>query len=265
MQGVFSPELIRKILFAGIIEGKTQRAIAIELCVTLKTVNRYLKVAKEKNITAENIKKMDINKLAKKIEVRFDGKKLKRRKSIEKYISKTLLKEAAQKITKGYSYNSCYRDYIEASAINCKEHYSKDYYRLILREYILKEFEKNFKVSEIWNIEDVLYLSLLVGVKFTKVMKTVLYSKNKSECEAVKQCMRLINFISGDRNIYEFINEKLEVKELSFKELWSEIILYRNVNVGYQKKWDENFFCYKERIIADFKRKELNKLYKGKL
>ena len=35
MQGVFSPELIRKILFAGIIEGKTQRVISKELCVTL--------------------------------------------------------------------------------------------------------------------------------------------------------------------------------------------------------------------------------------
>lgn len=259
MQGIFSPVTIKKILVAGIIEEKAQRVIANELAITLKTVNRYLKIAKEQNITAEDIKKLSENRLIKKIEKRFDGEKLKRVKSVDKFLSKSLLKESAIKIAKGGSFNSCYLDYINEARE--KDHYSKDYYRLILRKYILNEFEKKFRVSEIWKREDVMYFSFLVGDKFSKLIKEVFDSKYISEKEAIRKCMRLINFISGDRKVYEFLNGKLEEKKLSFSDLWKEVIFFKKSATS-KKKWDTRFFDYKDKMISDFKKNELSKIYK---
>lgn len=261
MQGYFDVQLIKKILILSMREEMTQRAIAAELEINLKTVNRYIQKAKS---ICLNDKDLDLSaeQIAKKIsQKRFDGEKLKRIGSDEIYMPKSVLKFASEALNNGLSIATCYRKYLTEEPE--KKHYSKDYFRLIVRRYVIEDYNKNFKVSKVWNKDDVYFFSNLISSEFVKVIDTLFCNRYLSQDEAITKSMRMINFISGNKVIYKYINEYISnySSKVTFALLWIALKNYKNSEKdNLLKCWDSDFYEYKERIIKSYKEKELGLL-----
>lgn len=263
MQGKFNPQIIKQILFSKYELKQSQRAIAENLGLALKTVTKYCVLAKKAGFVVDDLNK-NADEIAEQIEPRFEAdNKLRRKQSESKCLSKRHLSKALKKFQEeGVSISFCYRMYLQEQ--KGYEHFCSDYYRLELKKYLEKNLVKNIKISSAWNSDDVIYFAELVGPFFKEVMESVLNRSHISHKTNVDRCMRLISFISGDKNLYSTVeNESFGIVRNpslangALTQLWKVCISYRDET--HPKKWDSKFYEYKDRKFNTLKGETLEK------
>lgn len=263
MRGKFDPKMIKEILFHKYELKESQRVIADNLGLALKTITKYCVLAKKSGFTANDLNKTP-EEIVVQIEPRFEAEnKLRRKQSENKCLSKRHLSKATKLFQEeGCSISYCYREYLKEH--KNEEHFSRDYYRLELKKYLEKNLTKHIKISGSWTNEDVLFLAELIGPSFKEVMRLVLSRNHISHDKNIDGCMRIISFIAGDKNLYgtveneaRWILSNQSYPNGALSQLWKICIAYREET--HQKKWDSKFYEYKDKKLNVLKEETLKR------
>ncbi len=254
MQGKFEPELIKNILVLSIFNKLSQREISSRLSVNLKTVNRYVKKSQQLGL-----KYSDLAVPATDLAIRLNSNyKLKVENNSDLYIQKTihqnyfltkkLLSESFELFKANSSYADCYKYYLNQRPN--RQHYSMNEFRIKLKTFMQKEILENTSFFDIeWNKNDVEYLSSLVSPCFLFHMQ-LLSKKN-----GVLSCMKLLNFIHGNKKFYKEINNYLDFSStISLKVIWRILLDFNSLSKRDPKQIDKDFLSYIEERKQKFQR-----------